>query len=402
MSVDYPISQAAFIMNLCPLWWCDPIDCKPPTKRHGTPEETALFVEVLGKSDELVSVWGWSDPEHAFANITSHAGGAVFCSFYTPNLSFWKALGNLRSTTPVRLPSHDSGLPLDSSRVYLMFETNEGDTPRILTSQFTGAWLSPDRGSAPVSWAVDPLLADFFPELWNYYAESASANDTFVAGVDGAGYVFLAELGKHAPAYARRAGVYMHRYMPGGGGSVVDVGVADHRWSDVPNASHLEAYVEAAAAEGKGPAPRPSNPGGAAPSLFLNACGSHWGQKLNWWLPDGTPVINSQCMGPADDTSNGHYLYYYRGSLDAADPAADMADRIRWTVAENREEGEPLFVLAFGGLGLYGGHDNFFLFLRRVMALLDPAVFSAVGAQEMARLARAAGQARAVGAGAPE
>jgi hypothetical protein len=39
-----------------------------------------------------------------------------------------------------------------------MFETNEGDTPRIVTSQFTGAWLSPDRGSVPVAWAVDPCV----------------------------------------------------------------------------------------------------------------------------------------------------------------------------------------------------------------------------------------------------
>jgi len=74
----------------------------------------------------------------------------------------------------VRLPHHDLGTTLDKDGVYVMFETNEGDTPRILTSQFTEAWLSPNRGSVPVSWAVDPYLAELFPELWNFYAASKS------------------------------------------------------------------------------------------------------------------------------------------------------------------------------------------------------------------------------------
>jgi hypothetical protein len=70
MSVDYAVSQRAFVMNLCPLWKCgasidilsslistpllsnaaslplDPIDCGPNSPRVGTPRETALFVEV--------------------------------------------------------------------------------------------------------------------------------------------------------------------------------------------------------------------------------------------------------------------------------------------------------------------------------------------------------------------
>lgn len=56
------------------------------------------------------------------------------------------------------------------------------------------------RRSVPVAWAVDPLLAEMFPALWNFFASSATANDTFVAGVDGAGYVFVAELGGHEEA----------------------------------------------------------------------------------------------------------------------------------------------------------------------------------------------------------
>ena len=74
-------------------------------------------------------------------------------------------------------------------------------------------------------------------------------------------------------------------------------------------------------------------------------------------------------------------------------------------------------MLAFGGLGLYGGHDDFFLFLQRVMGHLHSSSsrsrssssssgaaaavaaagrrqYRAVGAQEMVRLATQAGEAR--------
>lgn len=48
----------------------------PGSTRVGTPKDTALFVEVVEHSNALVSVFGWSDPEHAYTNITSHAGTA--------------------------------------------------------------------------------------------------------------------------------------------------------------------------------------------------------------------------------------------------------------------------------------------------------------------------------------
>ena len=64
---------------------CDPIDCSKDghggVKREATPEETALYVEVLSKLDEGVAVLGWGDPEHAYTNITSANGGIVLCTF---------------------------------------------------------------------------------------------------------------------------------------------------------------------------------------------------------------------------------------------------------------------------------------------------------------------------------
>ncbi len=375
MSVDYPIQNKAFIMNLCPLWKCDPLDCGKGGGRIPTPKETALYVEILESKPELVSVWGWSDPEHAYTNITSHAGGVVFCTFSTPNLSFWRSISIYLNTKPINAPKHDLHRKLDHTKVYIMFETNEGDTPRILSSQFTGAWISAHRGKIPIGWAADPYLGTIFPELWNFYSTNTTVNDTFIDGVDGAGYIFLNSLGTHAQVYEKRAG----KVLKESGISVVDVGVASNKWPAATK-SELEEYVKNAH-HGNGDDDK-------SPGMMLNACGTTWNQPINFWLSDGTPVINSVCNGPKNDTSNGHYLYYYRNYLNQTEPKKDLAGRITWASNHYKKSNEPLFLLIFGSLGLYGGNSDVFTFLSDVIDLLEPNKYEVVGSWEMSRLAR--------------
>lgn len=100
-------------------------------------------------------------------------------------------------------------------RYYLTFETNEGDTPRIVVSAFGSSWASPQRGSLPVAWSVDPVLAERFPALMDYYATTATANDSFIGGVAGAGYVYLGALtDAQLQRYAARTGQLYAKYGP--------------------------------------------------------------------------------------------------------------------------------------------------------------------------------------------
>ena len=372
MSLDYPIQHRAFIMNLSPLWVCDPLDCGVPPHRHAMPIETELYVEIVSSRNELVSVFGWGDPEHAYTNITTHAGGVVFCTFSSSNLAYWSILSKTLKTKPLPIPIHDNLHALNTNTTYVIFETNEGDTPRILTSQFTSAWLSPNRGSIPISWAVDPLLGEMFSELWNFFIANTTKNDTFLAGVDGGGYIYLDSLGNHASAYESRAGNLLKQSRI----DVVDVGVPQYGWPAV-KIDKIQEYVNNAKIKG-----------GAVPKMFCNGCASDWNMSINTWLPNnGSVVVSSVCTGPpGNDTSNGHYLYYYRDHLNQTAPEADLAWRIQWASKKFKKEGEALFLLVFGGLGLYGGHADVFQFLTGVMEDLDGG-FVAVGAQEMARLA---------------
>jgi hypothetical protein len=164
MSVDYAVMQRAFIFNLNP--------CNASLNDNNgnaklcagiPPQDTALFAEIVQKSGPLISIYGWSEPENGFTDTASKNGGVSFCTFSTPNLSFWRILSVAANATPLPLPHHDSGEKLDAQTHYVTFVTNEGDTPRILTSQFARAWQSPKRGSVPVVQNAHLPLRPFLP-----------------------------------------------------------------------------------------------------------------------------------------------------------------------------------------------------------------------------------------------
>ena len=50
----------------------------------------------------------------------------------------------------------------------------------------SGMWSQPLRGSVPMAWGCDPLVGHMFPAIWEFYATTATANDTFFAETAGA------------------------------------------------------------------------------------------------------------------------------------------------------------------------------------------------------------------------
>ena len=107
MSVDYPIQNKAFIMNLCPLWKCDALDCGKGGGRVPTPRETALYVEIL-ESRQNLSLSGDSPIRTCIYKYYIQRG-SCFCTFSTPNLSFWRSLSVYYGSKPFRVPKHDLG-----------------------------------------------------------------------------------------------------------------------------------------------------------------------------------------------------------------------------------------------------------------------------------------------------
>ena len=60
-----------------------------------------------------------ASPNGTTNDAAAGGGGAVFCSFSTPNLSFWRLLPIPGRTTARPLPVFDRGMPLNRSNYYV-------------------------------------------------------------------------------------------------------------------------------------------------------------------------------------------------------------------------------------------------------------------------------------------
>lgn len=307
-----------------------------------------------------------ASPNGTANNPRAGGGGAVFCSFATPNLSFWRLMPLPDGLTKARpLPVFDRGMPLDPSKSYVLLETNEGDTPRIVVSAFSRSWTDPRRGSLPVSWSIDPVLAEEFPALFDYIASTAGVNDSFISGPGGCGYVYYGAMSDAQIAtFAARCGRLMKEYGP----AVVDTfGQTGDEANTFSVLSNFSRYAEAA---------------GIAPLFYISqptGCCIHYATfdctkaaSLDLTLPDGTPLL---CTNPD--------VFYIGGP-------AGVANNVNKLAAANKP---PFFITVYGLLKWTASDmdptKEFWAAWGNITEHLDPSIVP-VGAQEMARLARAA------------
>jgi hypothetical protein len=333
IGLDYPIAQKAFIFNLSPAE--GPFDLGNH-RFPGYPAQAKLFDEVMTRLDRPAGIYGWSEPEFLYTERVSRGGNFVMCSAAS-NTSFWAkvpARGDLR--LPISPPRSK---PLEA-KFYLTFQTNEGDTPKILACLMSQAWISDKRGSVPIAWGIDPHIAEVFPALFEYYVTTAKPLDSFFAGCSGGGYCYPWHM-PNLDAYAR----HVRRCVTAYGPNVVDV------WESGLRLDQFQRFQSVL----------------HVPCFTQQTCGA----ATNNWLPDGTPVLS------ADNT-----LYYYE--LDRKDPVGDLQKRIERVAAAHQP---PFFIVIYGGLS-----PGIFDMVQGVQQRLPADKFEVIGADDMVALARQAGQ----------
>jgi hypothetical protein len=191
------------------------------------------------------------------------------------------------AAAPPRLPAPG---PVSSSAPYkVVFQTNEGDTPKIVTGLMSGQWLSPARGSQPIAWGINPGIAERFPAIIEYYSNTATNKDSFFAGCSGAGYAYP-HLYNPSALQAYFAHVQHAVRTAMSQPAVVDV------WDDTLNMTLMQQYAS------------------AVPEI---ACFTFQpkGGATNLCLPSGVPLLQ------ADDA-----LFY--PNLNATDRVGDLLSRI--------------------------------------------------------------------------
>jgi len=368
IDVDFAVQQNAFVMDFG-------VDCVGVAWTTTCPYDldARMLDEVLAKLDPLFVAYGWFQSEFKWINATSVAGGSAVASLSTASLSFWATLPTRSGGRKSRpLPQHDRGVKLNSSKYYVTFVTNDGDTARIVGAAMGQAWPSAQRGSLPVAWALDFAMAPMFPALFDYFVSTAKQNDTFVAALAGAGYVFLNMLsGEQLDRFGHHVGGLLKEY---GGSHVVDTyGFA--------NVSTIERYSAAQAAGGVAASAYVSEP------LYTNPTAEPFGafhtpNDGNVVLKDGTLVG----CAPAS-------MFFYQGKLrDQKKPGAAFAAAIE---KHARQFKPPYFVHSWGGIepGLLPMDPKspleFWNLHAATLAAL-PEDFEVIGADDMARLSKEA------------
>eukprot|EP00935_MAST-01C_sp_MAST-1C-sp1_P001307 g1307.t1 len=346
-ALDYVVSERGFIHNL-----------SPDTAQH--PDQAALFTRIAAHMGSLGVFTGWAAPETSMVSILSKTDSVVQCG--APNLSFLSSA----KAAATQLPYHrGTTSKVDPNKRYVVFQTNEGDTPKNAYGFRGGNWLSPNRGKVPISWGVSPIQAERFPLLWEYYVRTATPADQFFAATGGVGYTYPWAL-PDPDAYFKKAGDLYARFMPQPG-NWVDL------WEGGLNKSLYARYRSLANNTVDGFSQQPST-------------GHDSG--VNDWLEDGTPLFlcDKRLWYPIDK--------HYCNLTSSLDTLSTCYSELITAVGDDHKAERPFFVLVYGE-NAKDAQNRFTLMIDIALAAIKKLVaadprWEAVGTQDAAVLGRKA------------
>jgi hypothetical protein len=152
---------------------------------------------------------GWWPNEGPDMNWIGQYGIPVIASDYFDNATVYGG-----DVMPISIPPIPPLPPLQN-KIYVSITLSEGDNAQYMQHAMYLNWQSSARGTIPLGWTVQPLLADFDPGMLNYYWSTATTNDCLVSGPSGGGYTHIeywnsanvATYTEAANAYLQRSGV---------------------------------------------------------------------------------------------------------------------------------------------------------------------------------------------------
>lgn len=140
-------------------------------------------------------VTGLNAGEQATTPVISALGDYWWGTHGVMNLSFLSGIPVSSTNFYLRRPTHD--IALDRSKYYVLFQSDGGDSATIAYAMpGSPGWLSPNRGTIPMGWGMNPLESERFPVYLQWLNTYAGPDDTFFSGCCGAGYVWLSVMSK--------------------------------------------------------------------------------------------------------------------------------------------------------------------------------------------------------------
>ncbi|NSW56886.1 MAG: hypothetical protein HPY44_12815 [Armatimonadetes bacterium] len=154
----------------------------------GSPEQAAMYERILDALETPAQINGYGDPEGEWCQLLSRHGHYSFHAF--TNWSFHNKVPCARSRFEQRANFVPETTEPETERFYVCFMTSEGDTMKGPIPFFYDSWFDQARGKVPVNWGINPLMAELFPAMLDYYYDTATPEDYFFVGCSGAGYCY--------------------------------------------------------------------------------------------------------------------------------------------------------------------------------------------------------------------
>ncbi|MCI2111166.1 MAG: hypothetical protein LKK13_02365 [Bacilli bacterium] len=133
-------------------------------------------------------ILGWTDNEVDFVSSNSLLSKITYAADYSANLSFYSAA----SYKTLAQRKNDNPITPEKGKHYAAILMSDGDNVQWMENDFSTSnkyYGSPKRGAFPVTWTTSPALYDLAPDILKDLYSKETANDGFIAGPSGVGYV---------------------------------------------------------------------------------------------------------------------------------------------------------------------------------------------------------------------
>ena len=146
---------------------------KEPYVKEGYPNLDQILADL--KPPGLV--YGWLGGE-SYSCMKMGQYGARYAGGPPENFSFWQWVPLKKPGRPIPFP-HVREVKGLENKIYLNFSWASSDAIEFSYNLMEGYWEDPNRGSVPVTWGFNPLLARYAPAVVEFYAHSATPKDSF-------------------------------------------------------------------------------------------------------------------------------------------------------------------------------------------------------------------------------
>ncbi len=182
---DWTIQKRMFQMNLA---GTESLNFYSLSDTKAEKIEQVMTYLRTSRPGALFHVYGWMRPEPLVQWVS--AWGGSFHETLMGNLSWHHVFPGNDDFEYVRPSIQEAEDAAIEDKHYVLVLGSEGDAGNWVVGFQSGAWLSGYRGETPVGWGFNLHMFQEFPFLAQYYFQTASANDGFVAVTSPVGYAY--------------------------------------------------------------------------------------------------------------------------------------------------------------------------------------------------------------------